>query len=81
MRVPANRNNGRIQFIFDKKNNSGLHCGEPPMAVARGYITWWGYFTQICTRLVGSDPSLQHCKEIGVVVRNKFCDGVCCILI
>ena len=68
----------RIQSTFDKKKQ-GLHPNEPLVAVGKGY-NLVGYFTQIGTHGVGSDPSLGHGEEISIIVRNKPCNGkVLCI--
>ena len=48
---------------------------RPPPQLLVKVITWWGYFTQIDTPGIGSDPSLVHGKEISVIVRNKLCNG------
>ena len=38
-------------------------------------VTWWGDFGQVVTFGCRSNPGLGHGEEIGVIVKNKFCNG------
>ena len=66
-------NYGRIQSVFDKKAQSSTVTGRSWLLIE--FVAWWGNFGHICTCGVRSYPGLRHGEEIGVIIRNKFCNG------